>query len=74
MPNTTKMLLPLALLLAAGLALSGCGRKGDLDPPSVAAKSQDKYGKKNRRWKTSISCLIRFCDPLTTGPQAREPF
>ncbi len=48
MPNTTKMLLPLALLLAAGLALSGCGRKGDLDPPSVAAKSQDKYGKKNQ--------------------------
>lgn len=48
MPKMTKMLLPLALLLAAGLTLSGCGRKGDLDPPSVAAKSADKYGRKNQ--------------------------
>lgn len=48
MPKMTKMLLPLALLLAAGLALSGCGRKGDLDPPSVAAKNADKYGRKNQ--------------------------
>lgn len=40
-------LLPLLTVLAASLALSSCGRKGDLDPPSVAAQADSKYGKKD---------------------------
>lgn len=31
------LLLSLGILAAAGLALSGCGRKGELDPPSTPA-------------------------------------
>ena len=30
-----SLLMPLALLAALGLALSGCGRKGDLDVPGA---------------------------------------
>lgn len=47
MPNLPRMLLPLALTLSLCAVLSSCGRKGDLDPPSVAAQQQDKFGKKN---------------------------
>ena len=36
----------LALVLGLSVAvLSACGRKGDLDPPSVALKNGDKLGK-----------------------------
>ncbi|MBC2772749.1 lipoprotein [Rhizobium sp. AQ_MP] len=34
--------LTLSLLLAASLALSACGRKGDLDPPSTPVDQQNK--------------------------------
>lgn len=38
MPLTSKPVVRTTLLLAAiGLAISGCGRKGDLDPPSAHA-------------------------------------
>lgn len=40
-------LIPLLTVLAASLTLSSCGRKGDLDPPSVAAQADSKYGKKD---------------------------
>ncbi|MBB4065117.1 LPS translocon maturation chaperone LptM [Gellertiella hungarica] len=45
MLKKTVKLAPLLALLAASLALSSCGRKGDLDPPSVAAQADTKYGK-----------------------------
>lgn len=35
-----------SLLLAAMLALSGCGRKGDLDPPSTPVDQQNKRDSK----------------------------
>jgi len=35
-----------SLLLAATLALSGCGRKGDLDPPSTPIDQQNKRDSK----------------------------
>lgn len=47
MPKSTRLFVPLAITIAAALALSSCGRKGDLDPPSVAAKADTKYGQKN---------------------------
>ena len=34
--------LTLSLVLAASLALSACGRKGDLDPPSTPVDQQNK--------------------------------
>ncbi|MFN4206991.1 MAG: LPS translocon maturation chaperone LptM [Agrobacterium albertimagni] len=36
--------LTLSLVLAASLALSACGRKGDLDPPSTPASQQNQRG------------------------------
>ena len=36
--------LTLSLLLAASVALSACGRKGDLDPPSTPVDKQNKRG------------------------------
>jgi len=36
--------LTLSLVLAASLALSACGRKGDLDPPSTPVDQQNKRG------------------------------
>ncbi|WP_040299387.1 LPS translocon maturation chaperone LptM [Agrobacterium albertimagni] len=36
--------LTLSLVLAASLALSACGRKGDLDPPSTPVSQQNQRG------------------------------
>ena len=36
--------LTLSIVLAASLALSACGRKGDLDPPSTPASQQTQRG------------------------------
>lgn len=47
MPTLSRSLVTLAVALGVALALSACGRKGDLDPPSIAAKQQDKYGQKS---------------------------
>lgn len=47
MLNLSRSLVSLVLALGVALSLSACGRKGDLDPPSVAAKQQDKYGQKS---------------------------
>lgn len=47
MPGKKLKLIPLVTLLAAAMALASCGRKGDLDPPSVAAKADSKYGKRD---------------------------
>nr|WP_316656498.1 lipoprotein [uncultured Gellertiella sp.] len=47
MPKLSRSFLPLAVALGLAVALSSCGRKGDLDPPSVALKNGDKYGKKD---------------------------
>ncbi|PYB73953.1 hypothetical protein DMY87_09515 [Rhizobium wuzhouense] len=38
--------LTLSLVLAASLALSACGRKGDLDPPSTPVDQQNKRDSK----------------------------
>ncbi len=47
MPARMLKLIPLVTVLAASLALAACGRKGDLDPPSVAAQADSKYGKRD---------------------------
>ncbi|MCZ8177711.1 MAG: lipoprotein [Rhizobium sp.] len=36
--------LTLSLVLATALALSACGRKGELDPPSTPVDQQNKRG------------------------------
>ncbi|MFN7092115.1 MAG: LPS translocon maturation chaperone LptM [Allorhizobium sp.] len=36
--------LTLSIVLAASLALSACGRKGDLDPPSTPTSQQNQRG------------------------------
>lgn len=48
MPKLKPLLVPLAIVLGAALALSSCGRKGELDPPSVALKNGDKLGKQGQ--------------------------
>lgn len=48
MPKLKPLLVPLALMLGLAAALSSCGRKGDLDPPSVALKNGDKLGKQGQ--------------------------
>ncbi|UJW75136.1 LPS translocon maturation chaperone LptM [Rhizobium sp. SL42] len=42
----TRPTIAVSLLLAATLALSGCGRKGDLDPPSTPVDQQNKRDSK----------------------------
>jgi predicted small lipoprotein YifL len=49
-----------SLLLAATLALSGCGRKGDLDPPSTPVDQQNKRDSKPQATPDSPFLL----DPL----------
>ncbi len=49
MPKLKPSLVPLALVLGVAVALSSCGRKGDLDPPSVAAKNGDKFGRQGQK-------------------------
>ena len=42
MPHTYRPMIRLAAVLAvAGLVAVGCGRKGDLDPPSTPANMQN---------------------------------
>lgn len=41
-----SLTLPLAALALAALALSGCGRKGDLDVPGTPAVDQNNASKK----------------------------
>jgi hypothetical protein len=48
MSKLKPLLVPLAIVLGAAMALSSCGRKGDLDPPSVALKNGDKLGKQGQ--------------------------
>ena len=35
-------IVPVGITLAVGLALSGCGRKGDIDPPSTPMEQRNK--------------------------------
>ncbi|MCX8999180.1 lipoprotein [Rhizobiaceae bacterium BDR2-2] len=42
------VMLSLGLLAAAGLALSGCGRKGELDPPSTPTEKLNRRGNDTR--------------------------
>jgi predicted small lipoprotein YifL len=34
-------IVPVGIVLAVGLALSGCGRKGDIDPPSTPKEQRN---------------------------------
>ncbi|MCM2475210.1 hypothetical protein HGO38_17155 [Rhizobium sp. CG5] len=41
-----RMTIAAAILAAASIALTGCGRKGDLDPPSTPVDKQNKLNSK----------------------------
>jgi predicted small lipoprotein YifL len=41
-----RMTIAAAILAAASIALTGCGRKGDLDPPSTPVEKQNKLNSK----------------------------
>lgn len=49
MPKAKPLAVPVAILLGVAIALSSCGRKGDLDPPSLALKNGDKLGKQGQK-------------------------
>lgn len=36
-----KLIVPVGMTLAVSLALSGCGRKGDIDPPSTPKEQRN---------------------------------
>lgn len=62
MPQTFRHMIRLTVVLAAaGLVAVGCGRKGDLDPPSTPAAKQN-----NRTDTTQPQVQERkfFLDPL----------
>ena len=54
------LILPLAALALAMLALSGCGRKGDLDVPGTPAAEQNSTAQK----KPQVEDRKFFLDPL----------
>ncbi|NTJ43622.1 lipoprotein [Agrobacterium larrymoorei] len=39
--TSRSFILPVSVALAAGLALSSCGRKGDLDPPGTPTEQRN---------------------------------
>lgn len=49
MPKVKPIVVTVAILLGLTIALSACGRKGDLDPPSVALKNGDKLGRQGQK-------------------------
>ena len=69
-PHIIRLTVVLSLV---GLAVAGCGRKGDLDPPSAqATKGGDRQpaDASSRERRTSLSSSIRFFEQVL----AREPF
>lgn len=64
MPILSRQLITVAIALGVVLTLSACGRKGDLDPPSVAAKQQDKYGQKSEEAAPASPNKPFILDPL----------
>jgi predicted small lipoprotein YifL len=37
-----NLIVPLGMTIAVSLVVSGCGRKGDIDPPSMPAEQKNK--------------------------------
>ncbi|MCM2293473.1 lipoprotein [Allorhizobium sp. BGMRC 0089] len=42
--SNVRVMISAVVLVSVGLGLSGCGRKGELDPPSPAAAPQGQAG------------------------------
>lgn len=39
--NLRSFILPISLMLVVGVTVSGCGRKGDIDPPSTPKEQRN---------------------------------
>ncbi|CUW94489.1 lipoprotein [Rhizobium pusense] len=40
--SVRKLIVPIGMTLAVSLALTACGRKGDIDPPSTPVEMRNK--------------------------------
>lgn len=63
-----KLIVPIGMTLAVSLALSACGRKGDIDPPSTPVEMRNKRNADGTETKPATAERPFILDKLALRP------